>query len=193
MVFFHAHKGRIFVGLGVAVAGLSQHGERVLIFFPAFQQSGQAFPFFLFRAFSLPTAMHKTELLRGIFLSAAQFCCSGTAGGFLHLLFYFSQLLLYAFPPHKTIPPGSTLDLCPVDEYRFVVCFAHLFQLIHKLVEQVLYDLPAAPGAESRQRCVIRRFAVLQQPHEVYPVPTGFLQLPARIDPAKIPMHQYLE
>ena len=63
MVFFHAHKGRIFVGLGVAVAGLSQHGERVLIFFPAFQQSGQALPFLLFRAFSLPTAMHKTELL----------------------------------------------------------------------------------------------------------------------------------
>lgn len=74
-----------------------------------------------------------------------------------------------------------------------MVCFAHLFQTIHKLVEQVLYDLPAAPGAKSRQRCVIRRFAVLQQPQEVYPVPTGFLQLPARLDPAQIPMHQYLE
>ena len=53
--------------------------------------------------------------------------------------------------------------------------------------------LPGSGPCGTCKRRVIRRFLILQQPSEVDPILTGFLQLPAGIDPTQISMDHDLE
>ena len=102
-------------------------------------------------------------------------------------------MLFYCFSPHKGIPPCTAFQLCAIYEYRFVVCFPHSSQPVDKLVEQVLHHIPATPGMKPCKGTVIRRFPILQQPPEIDAALTGLLQFPTGVDPAQIPVYQYLE
>ena len=91
------------------------------------------------------------------------------------------------------VPASSAFQLCSVDAYRLVICFAHVLQFLHKLIEQIFHHFPAAARAETCKCRVIRRLLILQQPSEVDPIWTGFLQLPAELDPTQIFMYHDLE
>lgn len=124
----------------------------------------------------------------------------GTDGGsalqpcsFFQFRLYLRQVLLDGFAPHKGVPASSAFQLCSVDVYRFVVCFAHVLQFLYKLIEQIFHHFPAAARAETCKCRVIRCLLILQQPSEVNPILTGFFQLPAGIDPAQISMDHDLE
>lgn len=88
--------------------------------------------------------------------------------------------------------PCPAFQLCPVQKHRFVICFAHPYQLVDKLVEQLLRHILTASCVEPGKGTVIRRLAVLQQPVKVDPVRTSLLQFPAGLDPSQIPVDQSL-
>lgn len=92
---------------------------------------------------------------------------------------------------HK--PTCLDLQLRPVQEHRFFVCFPHPFQLAHKWIEQILHHFLTMSCAKLGEGAVIRNFLVLQQPSEVDPVLTCLLRFPAGVAPTQIAVYQYLE
>ena len=107
--------------------------------------------------------------------------------------FTFARCFWMGLRHTKVYRPAALSSFVPSMYTVWWVCFAHVLQFLHKLIEQILHHFPAAARAETCKCRVIRRLLILQQPSEIDPVLTGFLQLPAGIDPTQISMYHDLE
>ena len=153
----------------------------------------QLLPHALFAAFPFAAAVDKGNTCGKVIQISLQVQRGGQTRLPADLFLHLGQLLFHAFSPHKGVSSRAAFQLRSVNKHRRVVCFTDVFQPLHQLIKQILQRVSAPSRAEPGEGAVIRRFSILQQPSEVNSVLTGFLQFSAGINPAQIPVHQYLE
>ena len=73
-----------------------------------------------------------------------------------------------------------------------VIRFSRGLQLLNQLVKQIFQYLLALAHTKPGKCCVVRHVLITPQSYEVHTVPAGFLQFPAGVDPAQVPIYQHL-